>query len=51
MSQYEIRLVGSVLAKFEDYPTEKQIAEYLRRYTVQELLDATKVWVEDVVDA
>jgi len=51
MPQYEIHLIGSILAEFEDCPTEKQIAEYLCKHTVKELLDATEVWVEDVVDA
>ncbi|GAI72818.1 unnamed protein product [marine sediment metagenome] len=49
MPRYEIRLIGSVLAEFEDCPTEEQITEYLSEYTAQQLLDVLEV--EEVVDA
>jgi len=52
MSQYDIRLVGSIRAEFEDYPTEKQVTEYLRKHIAQEIIDTNGIWtIEDVVDA
>jgi len=51
MPQYEIQLVGSIVAEFENYPTEKQVTEYLRKHIAQEILDTNGIWtVMNVVD-